>query len=352
MQFGSDNQTGASEKVLDKIASANDGHTHGYGDDQWTEAAREKINEVFETDATIYFVATGTAANSLALASLVNPWEIILCHHQAHILIDESTAPEFFTSGARQVPVTNEAGKVQPEHVENYLSAAGTDTPHNVLPKAVSIAQANESGLVYSPEELTALSEVAHQHQLKLHVDGARFANAVAASGATPAELSWKAGVDVLCLGATKCGCLAAEAVIFFDSELATDFEHRRKRSGHLLSKGRLFASQFLGWLEDDHWLELASHANQHASALAEQLAQVPDVRLAWPAQANEVLAIMPADKISKLEAAGAEFYPWYQQSLPTHEQLNPGENLIRLVTSFKTSMDEVNNFIDIAQNS
>ncbi len=351
MQFGSDNQTGASQKVLDKIASANDGHTHGYGDDQWTKAACDKIREVFETDATIFFVASGTAANSLALASLVKPWETILCHHQAHILIDESTAPEFFSGGARQVPVTKEAGKIQSSHLENYFSQAGTDTPHNTIPKALSIAQANESGLVYSPDELTLLAKIANQHQVKLHMDGARFANAVAASGATPAEMSWKAGVDVLSLGATKCGCLAAEAVIFFDRELATDFEHRRKRSGHLLSKGRLFASQFLGWLEDDHWLELASHANQHAAALAQQLEQLSDVRLAWPAQANEVLAIMPTPMSKRLEEAGAEFYSWYQQSLPPNEQLSTNESLIRLVTSFKTNMDEVNNFIGIAKN-
>ena len=352
MQFGSDNQTGASQKVLETLANANDGHTHGYGDDQWTQAASDKINQVFETEASIYFVATGTAANSLALASLVNPWETILCHHQAHVFIDESTAPEFFSGGARQIPVTQKSGKLHTSHLENYFSQAGSDTPHNVIPKALSIAQANESGLVYSVDELTALSKVAHQHQIKLHVDGARFANAVAATKATPAELSWKAGVDVLCLGATKCGCLAAEAVIFFDQALAKDFEHRRKRSGHLLSKGRLFAAQFLGWLEDDHWLELARHANQHASELSQQLEQLENVRLAWPTQANEVLAIMPTTMVNTLQQAGAEFYPWYEQSLPPREQLNQDETLIRLVTSFKSNMDEVTRFIDIANNS
>ncbi len=352
MQFGSDNQTGASQKVLDYIARSNDEHTHGYGDDQWTQDARDKINDVFETDASVYFVATGTAANSLALASLVKPWETILCHHQAHIFIDESTAPEFFSGGARQIPVTQKSGKVHASHIENYFSQAGSDTPHNVIPKALSIAQANESGLVYSPNELKALSEVAHQHDLKLHVDGARFANAVAASRVTPAELSWKAGVDVLCLGATKCGCLAAEAVIFFDQALAKDFEHRRKRSGHLLSKGRLFAAQFLGWLDDDHWLELARHANQHALELAQQLGQLDKVRLAWPAQANEVLAIMPTAMVKTLQDASAEFYPWYEQALPPREQLGQDETLIRLVTSFKSNMDEVRRFIDIANNS
>ncbi len=348
MQFGSDNQTGASQEVLDKIIAANNGHTHGYGDDQWTKAACEKINQVFESNATIFFVATGTAANSLALASIVKPWESILCHHQAHILIDESTGPEFFSGGARQTPISKHAGKLRPSHLQKHFAVAGTDTPHNVIPKALSIAQANEAGLVYTPAELLELTNLAHQHELKLHVDGARFANAVAATGATPAELSWKAGVDVLCLGATKCGCLTAEAVIFFDQTLAEDFEHRRKRSGHLISKGRFFAAQFLGWLENDHWLDLAQHANQQAAHLASQMEQISGVRLAWPVQANEVLAIIPSALVQKLNAAGAEFYPWYHQALAPREKLANDEELIRLVTSYLTTDNEIDDFITI----
>lgn len=349
MQFGSDNQTGASEQVLKQIVDANNGHTHGYGDDDWSTQAKQKLNAVFESDAEIFFVATGTAANSLSLASLVKPWETILCHHQAHVLVDESTAPAFFTGGANLIAVSRQAGKLHPAHLQTYFDNTGTDAPHNPRAAALSLAQVNECGQVYSVEELKALTDLAHQHQLKVHMDGARFANALAAQQCTPAELTWKAGIDVLCLGATKCGCLSAEAVIFFDRELAKDFEHRCKRSGHLLSKGRFLAAQFHGWLENDHWLALAEHANQHAQKLAQGLQKIAGVRMAWPADANELFVILPQTMSDRLQQAGAEFYEWYAHALPPHEQLMDDEAFVRLVTSFKTTDAEVSQFLELA---
>ena len=335
MYFGSDNQTGASSQVLNMLTEANNDYTHGYGDDRWTHQAIDALKTLFECDLDAYFVATGTAANSLALSCMVQPWESILCHDSAHIILDESTAPEMFTGGARMVPISKGEGKINPVQLNQYVQKTGTDYPHNVRPAALSITQASESGLVYTPTEVAALSVAAKASGLSFHMDGARFANAVASQQCTPAELSWKAGVDVLCLGATKCGALSAEVVIFFNKDLAHTFTHRRKRSGHLLSKGRLFGAQMVGWLQDDHWLELAQHANNQAAKLAKAIASIDGLTLAWPVESNELFVIMPKGLAEYLQAAGAEFYDWYESTLPANITLGEDEMFARLVTSF-----------------
>ncbi len=337
MFFGSDNQTGASLPVLEMIKNANTGCTHGYGDDKWTEKAVDKLKNVFEYDLEAYFVATGTASNALALSCLAQPWEAILCHQYAHILVDESTAPEYFTGGARLIPVSQGADKLTAQHLEDYFRKAGKELPHNPLAKALSITQASEAGLVYKPHEIKALTDVAKDEGLWVHMDGARFANALASLRCTSAELSWKSGVDVLCLGATKCGALCAEAVIFFNKELAKTFIHRRKRSGHLISKGRMFGAQFIGWLQNDHWLELAEHANYQAAQLAEAISSFDDLQIVWPVRSNELFVVMPRDLADYLREAGAEFYEWHIDALPSTIQLNNDETFIRLVTSFLT---------------
>jgi len=335
MYFGSDNQTGASSQVLNMLTEANNDYTHGYGDDRWTHQAIDALKILFECDLDAYFVATGTAANSLALSCMVQPWESILCHDSAHIILDESTAPEMFTGGARMVPISKGEGKINPVQLNQYVQKTGTDYPHNVRPAALSITQASESGLVYTPTEVAALSAAAKANGLSVHMDGARFANAVASQQCTPAELSWKAGVDVLCLGATKCGALSAEVVIFFNKDLAHTFIHRRKRAGHLLSKGRLFGAQMVGWLQDDHWLELAQHANNQAAKLAKAIASIDGLTLAWPVESNELFVIMPKGLAEYLQAAGAEFYDWYESTLPANITLGEDEMFARLVTSF-----------------
>ena len=335
MYFGSDNQTGASSQVLNMLTEANNDYTHGYGDDRWTHQAIDALKTLFECDLDAYFVATGTAANSLALSCMVQPWESILCHDSAHIILDESTAPEMFTGGARMVPISKGEGKINPVQLNQYVQKTGTDYPHNVRPAALSITQASESGLVYTPTEVAALSAAAKANGLSVHMDGARFANAVASQQCTPAELSWKAGVDVLCLGATKCGALSAEVVIFFNKDLAHTFTHRRKRAGHLLSKGRLFGAQMVGWLQDDHWLELAQHANNQAAKLAKAIASIDGLTLAWPVESNELFVIMPKGLAEYLQAAGAEFYDWYESTLPANITLGEDEMFARLVTSF-----------------
>ena len=351
MYFGSDNQTGASAQVLGMLTTANNEYTHGYGDDRWTHQAIEALKTLFECDLEAYFVATGTAANSLALSCMVQPWEAILCHDSAHIILDESTAPELFTGGARMLGVSNGEGKISPQHLQDYFQTTGTDYPHNVRAAALSITQASESGLVYTPAEISTLSAVAEKNGLSVHMDGARFANAVASQQCTPAELSWKAGVDVLCLGATKCGALCAEVVIFFNKDLAATFTHRRKRSGHLLSKGRVFGSQMVGWLQDDHWLELAQHANAQAAKLAETINTIDGLRLVWPVESNELFVIMPKGLAAHLQDAGAEFYDWYVTTLPPNITIGEQEIFARLVTSFVTQDAQREAFCDLIQN-
>jgi threonine aldolase len=349
MQFGSDNQTGASQQVLDAIAAANAGHAHGYGDDEWTARAVAALRDTFDYDLEAYFVPTGTAANCLALASMVRPWQVVLCHTQAHVIMDESTAPELFTGGARVLGLGRGEGKLTAGTLRRYLEHAGHEVPHNPSPGALSIAQSNESGLVYTQDEIAALAEYAHADGMTLHMDGARFSNALVARACSPAELTWKAGVDILTLGASKNGCLAAEAVLCFNGELASGFAHRRKRTGHLLSKGRFFGSQFIGWLENGHWLELARRANDHAAELAGRIAAVPGVELVWPTEANEVFITMPRALANSLQADGAEFYEWYVDGLPDGVVLGPQDVFVRLVCSFATTDAHVEEFVSRA---
>ncbi len=348
MQFGSDNQTGASRQVLEMLTVANADFTIGYGDDHWCDQATRSLQDVFECELEVFFVSTGTAANSLALSCLVQPWETILCHHQAHILQDESTAPEFFSGGARIVPISGRDGKLELDHLAHYFDLMAGHPPHTPRTGALSIAQVNEAGLVYTPEQVTALCSLAHDHEVHVHMDGARFANAVAALGCSPADLTWKAGVDVLSLGATKCGAIIAEAVLFFKRELAATFIHKRKRSGHLVSKGRFFGAQFVGWLGDNHWLELAVHANAQARQLAGNLAAFTTISLQWPCEANELFVTMPEKLADSLHESGAEFYQWPAHGLPPGIVLQEEEIFARLVTSFATTDEHIDQFCSL----
>lgn len=342
MYFGSDNQSGASDVVLNGIVQASSGNAGAYSNDEWTQAAVAKLSEVFETPVQAFFVATGTAANCLALSALVQPWNSILCHSQAHIAVDELSAPELFTAGARLVLVGNDGGKLKASELRATLERLPSDRPHNQIPGALSLTQCTESGQVYSIEEVMALTRVAQDAGLKVHMDGARFSNALARLKCTPAEITWKAGVDVLCLGASKNGALALEAVIFFNQDLAKDFDLRRKRSGHLLSKGRLFGSQMCAWLEDNHWLKLAANANDVAAELETVLKKYPAVQLSWPVEANEVFAVIPNALFEYLKDNGVKLYDWYANSLPSGYDLSPGHLPVRFVTSFASQFSEV----------
>jgi len=341
MNFASDNHYGASPQILAALSAIGDAPDAAYGDDAITERVRRKLCEVFEREVAVYPVINGTTANSLSLATLVPPHGAIFCHAEAHIAVDECGAPEFFTHGAKLAPIEGADCKITPDGIERALKHFQKGFVHHNQPAAVSVTQATELGTAYSPAELRAICDVAHGHGMKVHMDGARFANALVGLGCTPAEMTWRSGVDVLSFGATKNGALAAEAVIFFKKEDARDFEYRRKKSGHLLSKMRFVSAQLEAYLANDHWLSNARRANGLAQRLAQGLAAAKSVEIAHPVQANAVFARMPAALAGKLREAGAKFYPW---GVP-----EDGRVLARLMVSFATPESAVAKLIDLA---
>lgn len=345
MNFASDNVEGASPPVLRALIEANEGALAAYGNDAISTRVHKKFSEIFGRAVEVAFAATGTAANALALASLTPPWGAVLCHEESHVADDECGAPEFFTHGAKLIGLPGTGGKLSLETVAAAIARI-PDAEKAMQPAVLSLTQATEAGLVYTREEIAALAALAHEHGIAVHMDGARFANALVSLDCTPAEMTWKVGVDVLSFGATKNGCLAAEAIVIFDKARLQEVKLRRKRGGHTLSKGRLIAAQLEGYLTDDHWLDNARHANAMARRLAEGLIRSRDVRLAWPVQANEVFPIMPKSLEARLREAGFLFYGWDSRYLPPGEQVGKGEAFIRLVTSFATKAEDVDRFV------
>jgi threonine aldolase len=340
--FGSDNVTPASPEIIEAIAAANTGALHSYGDDPYTEQLTTLASNLFETNVAIYPITTGTAANALALATLTPPYGAVYCHETAHIATDECGAPEFYTAGAKIVGLPSADGKLLSAQLEAPLRYAAELGVHHVRPAALSLTQATEWGTVYTPAEVQALSNTAHAHRLGVHMDGARIANAIAHLGCSPADITWKSGIDVLSLGATKNGAMAAEAVIFFDPARAESFAARRKRAGHLWSKMRFLSVQLIAYLQDGLWLRNARHANAMAARLAATLETLPGLRLAQPVQANELFVAMPDRVIDALLAEGFEFYRW-----PVSAGVSGP--VIRLVTSFCTATADVDAFVTAA---
>ncbi len=349
MNFASDNAAGACAKVMAALAAANQGSALAYGNDPWTQRVEKQMCELFERDVTVSLLATGTAANALALACVTEPWGAVLTHEESHISDDECGAPEFFTNGAKIVGIAGHGSKLTPDAVTERLARMPHGNVKQVQPQCLSISQATESGLIYTPDEVSALAQAIGPRGLALHMDGARFANAVASLGCSPAEITWKSGVDVLSFGATKNGAWAAEAVVFFDPSRAAQMPWRRKRAGHTVSKGRFVAAQFEALLGDDHWLELARTANAKAARLSTAVAAIDGVRLAWATEANEVFAIMPKTLAHCLKSAGATFYDWTQRSLAPGESVAPHESIHRFVCSFATTDQDIDAFIAAA---
>lgn len=348
MNFASDNAVGASPRVMEAIAAANHGSAMAYGADPWTARVEARMSELFERQVAVSLLATGTGANALALACVTQPWGAVLTHEESHIADDECGAPEFFTHGAKIVGIAGVGSKLSPEAVTAQLARMPHGAVKQVQPQCLSITQATESGLVYRPDEVTALAEAIRPRGLALHMDGARFANAVATLGCSPAEITWKAGVDVLSFGGTKNGAWAAEAVVFFDPARAGELPWRRKRSGHTLSKGRFVAAQFEALLADGHWLDLARTANAQAARLADGIAGIPGVRLGWERQANEVFAIMPKALAARLRTAGAVFYDWSERALDPVGALKADESIHRFVCSFATTTADVEGLLQL----
>jgi threonine aldolase len=331
-QFASDNNAGICPQALDALVRANaEGHVTGYGDDPWTEKACARIRELFETDCEVFFVFNGTAANALALAQICRPYHAVIAHAFSHIEEDEAGAPALFSGGAKIVTADTPLAKLTPEVVDT-LARKGRGV-HHVKPRALSLTQATELGTVYTLDEIAALVEVGRRHGLAVHMDGARFANAVASLGCAPADLSWRAGVDVLCFGGVKNGLAVGEAVLFFDRELAREFEWRVKQAGHLNSKMRLVTAPWLALLENGVWLANARHANAMARRLNERIAGLEGVRPIAPVQSNGVFVELPPLVQAKLRERGWQFYTFL------------GETGCRLMCAWDTTPDTVDRF-------
>lgn len=336
--FRSDNEAPAAPEIMAALAAANTGSAHAYGDDPWTGRLAERFGAAFETELAVWPVATGTAANALALAELAPPWGAVYCHPDAHANADECGAPEFYSGGAKLVGVAGAHGKIDADRLARTLAATGAHGEHEALPSALSLTQATEAGTVYTPDEVAALAAAARRHGLGVHMDGARLGNALARLGCAPADATWRAGVDILSFGATKNGALAAEAVVDFRPGADSTLARRRKRGGHLWSKMRYLSAQLEAYLEDGLWLRLAQRANAGAARLAAGLEALPGVALLHPIEANEVFVRAPPDVFAALRAAGFEFHPW------------PGaDDAFRLVVPWCVEDAEVERFLACA---
>lgn len=338
MNFASDNAAGAHPAVLASLAAANDGYVASYGDDALSRATVDLVREVLEApEAEVFFVATGTAANAISLGAIVNPWARIFCHEDAHIETSESGAPELFTGGAKLTLIPGEGGVIDADALDRAAGFWIGEGLGGSRPGAVSITNATEWGRIWMPDMVAEIGAVARQHSLMLHMDGARFANAVVSSEAKPAALTHLSGVDILSFGGTKNGAMGVEAVVAFHPEMADRLASIRKRGGHLLSKHRYLTAQFFALLEDGLWLKLAAHANAMAQMLAEGLSGVEGARLAHPVEANQVFAVVPADAEDRARSAGAIFNRWMSLDEDAGDEIT-----LRFVCSWSTTEVQV----------
>jgi threonine aldolase len=332
-QFASDNYAGICPEAFAAMTEANQGHEVSYGDDTWTEKASNLIRDLFETNCEVFFVFNGTSANSLSLASICQPFHSVLCHEFAHIETAECGAPEFFGNGTKVLLLRGANGKMDPAEVERAVKRRSDI--HYPKPRVLSVTQAGEVGTVYSVEELKALTAMADRRGLRVHMDGARFANAVAALDVAPAELTWKAGVDVLCFGGSKNGIAIGEAVIFFDRELAHEFDYRCKQGGQLASKMRFLSAPWVGMLQDGAWLKHARHSNSMARRLEAGIRGLSGVQIAFPVESNAVFAKIPPAAEKKMHDRGWRFYTGV---------VTPDES--RLMCSWDTTVEDVDQFV------
>jgi threonine aldolase len=338
--FTSDNIAGASPEIVEAIVASSTGQSSPYGADEITARVERRLAAIFERDVAVFLVPTGTAANALCLSTMTPPWGNVYCHPASHINNDECGAPEFYTHGAKLVTLDGPAAKLDADALRAAARVKVGDV-HSTQPACASITQATEVGSVYTLDEIAAIGEVCKAASIKLHMDGSRFANALVSLGCTPAEMTWKAGVDALSLGATKNGVLAAEAIVLFDTTLAAEMGYRRKRAGHLFSKMRFLSAQMDAYLSDDLWLRNARHANDMARRLTQGLATVPGVEVMGETQANIIFCRLPKPVSEALVLAGFQFYRdrW-------------GPDVVRFVTSFCTAPDAVDSLIAHARDA
>lgn len=328
LAFASDNYAGICPEALQAMIEANSGFVRSYGDDPWTLQACGLIRELFETDCQVFFVFNGTAANSLALASLCQSYHSIICHERAHVETDECGAPEFFSNGTKILLASGKQGKIDLAAVESLITRR-TDI-HYPKPRVLSLTQATELGTVYTADEIGAAGDLARRYGLRLHLDGARFANAVVSLGCHPADITWRAGVDLLCFGGAKNGMALGEAVVFFKKELAEEFDYRCKQAGQLASKMRFLSAPWTGMLQGGCWLERAAHANRCARILAERIQAIPGVTLMFPVQANAVFISLPQEYSDALHQLGWHCYSFI------------GAGGVRLMCSWDTKEEDI----------
>jgi threonine aldolase len=347
MFFASDNSSPVAPEIIAALSDANAGYAMPYGNDAIMAGVRARIRDIFEApEAAVYLVATGTAANALALAICCPPWASVYCHRNAHIEEDECGAPEFFTGGAKLVLIEGKEARMDPAALERAIRFTARAGVHNVQRGMLSLTNVTENGTVYSLAEIQRLTGIARAHGLPCHLDGARFANAVVALGCSPADMTWKAGIDVVSFGGTKNGCMGVEAVVIFDPARAWEFELRRKRGGHLFSKHRYLSAQMDAYLRDDLWLRLARQANAAAARLADGIRALPGADLLHPAEANMVFARWPRSAHKRAQSGGASYYFWpFDQTLdgPDDEPLSA-----RMVCSWSTTDADVDAFISL----
>ena len=345
MFFASDNWAGAHPAIAQSLVEAASGFSSAYGISDLDKRVEKTFCEIFEREVAVFFVGTGTAANALALASVARPGGQVFCHREAHVHVDEGNAPEFLAGGAKLQPVDGPAGKMPPEALSAAIARFPPAFVHGGQPMAVTITQATEAGTAYTLDEIDAIAGVAKAAGLPLHMDGARFANALIHLDATPAEMTWKRGVDILSFGGTKNGCWCAEALVLFDPAEARQMHYLRKRSAQLFSKSRFIAAQFEAYFRDGLWLDLARHANTMAARLATGLSASGKARLAWPTGSNELFAVMKNDAMKALHEKGAVFYGW-PAGPALKATMSEDETLVRLVASFATREADVDAFL------
>jgi len=347
MFFASDNTSPAHPKVMEAVNAANEGYAMPYGNDPIMDRVRQKIRDTFEApDAAVYLCATGTSANAIALACLCPPWATVYAHKNAHVEEDECGAPEFYTGGAKITLVEGQDAKMDPVALSEALNFTARAGVHNVQRGALTLTNTTENGAVYSVSDVAELATIAKSYDLPVHMDGARFANAIAATNASPAEMTWKAGVDVLTFGGTKNGLLGVEAVIFFNPEKAWEFELRRKRGGHLFSKHRYLSAQMDAYVTDGLWMQLGRQANDAAARLSQGILEIEGASLMHPTQGNTVFASWPRGGHRRAHEAGAAYYFW-----PMDQDLDgPEEALLsaRLVCSWCTTKQDVDGFLSL----
>ena len=339
IKFASDNVAGACPEVLDAVIKANEGDSTPYGNDQISTELQDKFSEIFEKEVIVFPTASGTAANALALSTMTPSFGNIYCHKLSHINTDECGAPEFYTGGGKLVTLQGVKGKITANELDESITGAGI--VHHTQPSSVSITQVCETGEVYQLDEIKKISDVTHKHNLNMHMDGARFANALVSLDCSPAEMTWKSGIDVLSFGATKNGCIAAEAIIFFKKDLVGNVAFLMKRAGHLLSKMRFVSAQLDAYITNDVWIKNARHANKMGKRLSEGLNTHSDINLSYPTEANEIFATFPRNKIDNLNSEGYTI----------NEDEWDGK-AVRLVTAWNTNDNDVDEFLGILNNT